>query len=353
MSIAESPAVVASNATASGPPGKSLILGDFTTGDGAIIRDARLHYRILGDPATGADNGWVIVFHALTGSSDIDGWWGPVVGPGLPLDTSRHPVLVANLLGSCYGSSGPADTPNFPVVTTADMARAHLPLLEQLGVSRIALATGGSLGGMVALAFGTIAPVPIDRMVIFAAPDATSAQSVAWNAAQRMAIEADPRWRGGNYPSGDGPEAGLAAARAIAMITYRSHLEFGTRFGRASTRKPGRFDVEAYLRRQGQKLVARFDARSYVTLMDAMDLHDLGDPAMAAARLRDRIGEVVGVGISSDILYRPDEVRGWVERYRAAGVNARYREISSPYGHDAFLIEWGQVGKILSEQVKR
>jgi homoserine O-acetyltransferase/O-succinyltransferase len=214
----------------------------------------------------------------------------------------------------------------------------------------VALATGGSLGGMVALQWGRITPVPVDRLVVFAAPAVTSAQAIAWNAAQRMAIEADPAWRGGRYPQGAGPTGGLAAARAIAMITYRSPAEFAERFGRESTRTPGRFDADHYLRRQGDKLVARFDAASYMALMDAMDLHDVGDLGAAARATAERVREVVGVGVDSDILYYPDEVRGWVAGYRAAGANARYQEIRSLYGHDAFLIEWEQVGEILREQ---
>jgi homoserine O-acetyltransferase len=200
---------------------------------------------------------------------------------------------------------------------------------------------------MVALQWGRVTPIPVDRLVVFAAPAATSAQAIAWNAAQRMAIEADPAWRDGRYPEGDGPTTGLAAARAIAMITYRSAAEFAERFGRDSTRAAGRFDADHYLRRQGHKLVARFDAASYVALMDAMDLHDVGDVAVAARETAQRVGEVIGVGVDSDILYYPSEVRDWTAAYRAAGANARYTEIRSLYGHDAFLIEWDQVSAIL------
>jgi homoserine O-acetyltransferase len=200
---------------------------------------------------------------------------------------------------------------------------------------------------MVTLQWGRVSPVPVDRLVVFAAPAATSAQAIAWNAAQRMAIEADPRWHNGWYGWGAGPQAGLAAARAIAMITYRSALEFEQRFGRGSLRHAGRFDADHYLRRQGEKLVARFDAASYVSLMQAMDLHDAGDLAAAAAATAERVEEVVGVGIDSDILYYPREVQAWVEGYRASGANARYEEIASVYGHDAFLIEFEQVAKLL------
>ncbi|HEU4587488.1 MAG TPA: homoserine O-acetyltransferase [Gemmatimonadales bacterium] len=330
-----------------------LELGDFSTSGGETLEGARLRYRVFGDVEAAQQNGWILVFHALTGNADVPDWWGPLVGPGRALDTSRHAVVAANLLGSCYGSTSPipwqeATGRPFPVLSSLDLARAHVPLVEHLGVQRLACVTGGSLGGMVALQWGRISPVPVDRLVVLCAPAATSAQAIAWNAAQRMAIEADPAWRGGRYRPGEGPSAGLAAARSIAMITYRSAAEFAARFGRASTRHANRFDVEHYLRRQGDKLVARFDAAAYCALMRAMDLHDVGDVAAAGRATAERVGEVIGVGIDTDILYFPAEVRAWTAAYRAAGANARYAEISSIYGHDAFLIEFDQVAALLA-----
>lgn len=326
-----------------------LLLGDFRTEGGGVIRDARLRYRIFGEVALAREQGAHLVFHALTGSADADSWWEPVIGPGRCLDTSRHPVIAANLLGGCSGSSGPGGVTDgsFPALTAADLARAHIPLIERLRVERILVATGGSLGGMVALHWGRMSPVPVERLVVFAAPARTSAQAIGWNAVQRMAIEADPAWRDGRYPSGLGPTAGLAAARAIAMITYRSQIEFEERFGRRQTRTPNRFDVEHYLRRHGQKLVSRFDARSYCALMQAMDTHDIGDCGTAGRETGGRVAEVIGVGIDTDILYYPAEVRAWVDAYRRGGANARYEEIVSRYGHDAFLIEFTQVERIL------
>lgn len=331
------------------PLAGALALGPFRPERGGLIPDARLHYRVFGDLAGGRAHGAILVFHALTGSADADQWWEPLIGPGRALDTSRHAVISANLLGSCYGSSGPRDVTDgtFPLLTTADLARAHIPLLEHLDISRIALATGGSLGGMVALQWGLLTPLPVERLVVFAAPARASAQSIAWNAAQRLAIEADPAWQAGRYPPGQGPVAGLAAARAIAMITYRSQLEFEDRFGRRQTRTPGRFDVEHYLRRHGQKLVDRFDARCYTTLMQAMDLHDVGDFTTAGRHTAHAVGEVIGVGIDSDILYYPAEVARWVQAYARGGARARYVEMATPYGHDAFLIEFQQVERIL------
>lgn len=324
---------------AAGAAAGELPLEPFTTAGGNVLHGLRLRYRVLGDERAARRNGWILVFHALTGSAEVEQWWGPLIRPGGALDTERHAIVTANLLGSCYGSTGPREwrethAEPFPELTPADLALTHVPLLEHLGVDRVVLATGGSLGGMVALEWGRRSPVPVDRLVVFAAPAATSAQAIAWNAAQRMAIEADA-------------VGGLAAARAIAMITYRSAAEFAARFGRESSRTPGRFDVDHYLRRQGDKLVARFDAESYLALMRAMDLHDVGDLAGAARETNERVGDVVGVGVDSDILYQAAEVRQWVEAYRSAGAPARYREIASLHGHDAFLIEWDQVERIL------
>ncbi|MCU0620650.1 MAG: homoserine O-acetyltransferase [Gemmatimonadales bacterium] len=339
-----------------GSRGETFALGAFRTERGEVIDDAVLRYRVFGDREAARRNGWILVFHALTGSADLDDWWAPLLGPGRPLDTERHAIVCANLLGSCYGSSGPARQRSgaFPALTTADLARAHGPLLAHLGVERLALVTGGSLGGMVALQWGRCSPVPVDALVVLAAPAATSAQAIAWNAAQRMAIEADPAWRRGRYAPGRGPSHGLAAARAIAMITYRSHVEFGVRFARRhGTRRDDRFDVEHYLRRHGEKLVARFDARSYVALMGAMDRHDVGDLAASARETAARVRRVVGVGIDTDILYHPEEVRRWVAAYAAAGVPATYADVATPYGHDAFLIEFGQVAAIVDTAMGR
>ena len=324
---------------AGGPAARELALDPFTSISGKVLTGLRLRYRVIGDERAARANGWILIFHALTGSAEVEQWWGPLIGPGRALDTTRHAILAANLLGSCYGSTGPREwrevhAEPFPELTPGDLALAHVPLLERLGVERLALVTGGSLGGMVALEWGRRSPVPVGRLVVFAAPAATSAQAIAWNAAQRMAIEADP-------------VAGLAAARAIAMITYRSAAEFAARFGRESSRMPGRFDVDHYLRRQGDKIVARFDADSYLSLMRAMDLHDVGELGEAARETAERVGDLVGVGVDSDILYAAGEVRHWVDAYRSAGAPARYREIASLYGHDAFLIEWDQVERVL------
>src|SRR6185437_4990952 len=197
---------------------RDLSLDHLVTAGGRTLAGVRLRYRVIGDTDAARDNGWILVFHALTGSADVEAWWGPLVGPGRPLDTTRHAIVSANLLGSCYGSTGPREwaaehEDGWPELTPGDLAASHSALLEELGVDRLALATGGSLGGMVALEWGRRSPVPVDRLVVFAAPAATSPQAIAWNTVQRMAIEADPGWQSGRYPPGEGPAAGLAAAR--------------------------------------------------------------------------------------------------------------------------------------------
>jgi homoserine O-acetyltransferase len=332
----------------------TLALGPLPLDSGEVVGGLSLHYRVYGDAEAARVNGWILVFHALTGSAEIDAWWGGLLGPGRALDTARHAVVAANLPGSCYGSTGPRewrdrDGGRFPAFTTRDLARAHEPLLDRLGVERVALATGGSLGGMVALQWGAITARAVDRLAVLAAPAVTSSQSIAWNVAQRMALEADPRWRGGRYDPADPPAAGLAAARAIAMITYRSSAEFDERFGRRRSRQGDGLAVDAYLRRHGEKLVERFDAASYVALTEVMDRHDVGPLSEAAAATARRVRHVVGVGVDTDILYPAVEVRGWVDQYRAHGAPATYAEIQSIAGHDAFLIELDQVGRILTD----
>ena len=184
--------------------------------------------------------------------------------------------------------------------------------------------------------------------MVFAAPAATSAQAIAWNTVQRMAIEADPAWQGGRYRPGKGPSAGLAAARALAMITYRAAVEFTRRSAATSSRTPGRFDVDHYLRRQGDKLVARFDAASYVALMRAMDLHDVGDCGRPHRnRCAGENGHRRGGGLRPAV--SPGEVRDWTDAYPRPGRTRGTARSVSPAGHDAFLIEWDQVEAILRE----
>lgn len=301
----------------------------FELESGEVLTDVVQAYHLDGELNAERDN-LIVIFHALTGSADAVGdWWSGVAGPGRVLDTGRYAVLCTNLLGSCYGTtwSGRGEGPS-PAITPRDQARLIHALVEELGVRSVALATGGSLGGMVALEWACSDPELTRATAVFAAPAAHTASAIGWNHIQRTAIAT-------------GGEDGLALARMVAMMTYRTGAEFGQRFGRE--RAGDGYQVESYLRHQGEKLVHRFDVRSYLTLIDAMDAHDLGrgrgGVAAALAAVR---GRLIGIGIPGDLLYADTDVRWWAE---LAG--AEYQSIQSVHGHDAFLIELEQVGAIL------
>ncbi|MBP1706031.1 MAG: metX [Chloroflexi bacterium] len=326
---------------------ESLDLGPFALDSGQQLPSLAVAFRHDGPGPDTAPQ--VLVVHALTGSADAAGsWWEPVVGPGRALDTTRVGVLCANLLGGCYGTTGPTSVDAatglpygdaFPLVTPRDQARAQWALLDALGFERLALVTGGSLGGMVALEVVAERPRATSVAVPIAAPLAVSGLALAWNEIQLELVE--------RYG-----EEGLDLARRLAMTTYRSEADFDGRFGRARE-TDGQFSVASYLAHQGRKLVDRFDSTTYCTLVRAMDHHDLGagrgSVAAALAPLADAGVRLTAVGIEGDILYGPRQVRALVAACQRAGVSARYREITTSKGHDAFLVEWDQLGRILGE----
>ena len=298
---------------------------------GHVLEDVEQAYTLLGALAPARDN-LVVLFHSLTGGPDPRDWWRPLIGPGKALDTERYAVLTPNLLGSCYGTARP---PAGVPVTPRDMARLVRPLVTELGVTSVALATGGSLGGMVTLEWAALYPSLTRAAVSFAAPAAHTAQAIGLGHIQRRALEL-------------GGAEGLALARMAAMLTYRTPVELDERFGRERRDDDGRFQVVSYLDHHGDRLVERFDAATYRTLLDAMDAHDVGrgrggvDRALAAFE-----GRLLGVGIPGDRLYEPDAVRAWAEP--AGG----YAEIRSRRGHDAFLLETDQVGAVLGDALTR
>jgi len=326
-------------------------LGPFELEDGTVLPDLTVAYRH--DGVAPGDGPQVLVVHALTGSADAAGdWWEPVIGEGRALDTARVGVLCANLLGGRYGTTGPASRDPatgrsygsaFPDITTRDQAGAQWRLLDALGIGRLALAVGGSLGGMVALEVTLVRPDAVDHVAPIAAPAATGPMAVAWNRIQVELIER----------LGDD---GLALARQLAMTTYRSEEDFEGRFGR-SIEPDGRPSIVSYLDHQGRKLVERFDPATYRTLVGAMDRHDVGAGRggieAALSTLAASGTAVTGVGIQDDILYGPRQVRALVDAAAAAGVATRYREIRSTKGHDAFLVEWDQLATLLGEALDR
>ncbi len=297
---------------------------------GEMLAHPTIAYHFDGPLAPARDN-VVVVLHALTGSADATEWWRGVVGPGCAIDTHRYAVLTPNLLGSCYGSSGPSNGAHFPAFTTRDQARAVGVLLELLGIGAVKLITGGSLGGMVALEFVASFPSRAERAVVFAAPAAQSASAIGWVHVQREALRI-------------GGAEGLALARQVAMLTYRTSEGLRTRFGRLRGERDD-FAVQGWLRSHGARLDARFDRASYAALLDAMDTHDVGrGRGGVGERLRASGTAITGVGIPGDLFYPVEEVAAWVE---AAG--GTFRTLMSPHGHDAFLLEPQRVGAILEE----
>ncbi len=309
----------------------------FALESGEVLRDVRQAYVLEGALNERRDN-VVVVFHSLTGSPEtLGGWKGSVIGPGNAIDTTKWAVLCPNLLGSCYGTEfkrllrKEEGRSAHPSISTRDQARLIGNLLDSLEISSLALVTGGSLGGMVALEFAASFPSLFRAAVVFAAPAAHTAWAIGWNHVQRRALEAG------------GPEAGLAIARMAGMLTYRTPGELEDRFGRQSGQNE-RFAVQSYLSRHGAKLAARFDANSYRTLLGAMDAHDVGRGRGGIAAALGAAGpRITGVGIPGDGLYPEDVVRAWT---RAAG--ASYAELRSAHGHDGFLLEPDAAGAILS-----
>jgi homoserine O-acetyltransferase len=308
----------------------------FVLDSGKVLHGLRQAYHLDGALNEERDN-LVLVFHALTGSADAaGGWWTEVIGPGKPIDTNRHAVLCANLLGSCYGTTGPWEPgrEDFPLVTTRDQARLVQLLVDELGITGVSLAVGGSLGGMVAMEWAVQNPRMAESVVVLAAPAAHTASAIAWNHIQRQAIAA-------------AGERGLEIARMIGMMTYRTPDEQASRFGRRRE-VDGGWSVASYLEHHGRKLRDRFDPRSYVALTRAMDSHDVGrGRGGVASALKSIQGRLIGVGIPGDVLYSDGDVRSWVDE-----AGAEYREIRSLHGHDAFLLEPEQTAAILAEALE-
>jgi homoserine O-acetyltransferase len=328
----------------------------FRLDGGGELRPVTLRWAMYGTPSPARDN-VILVCHALSGSARVFDWWADMFGPDRPFDLGRYCLVCANVLGSCYGSTGPrsinprTDRPygsDFPPVSIHDVVRSQAHLLDHLGIDRLHAVVGGSIGGMQALAWATTYPERLARCIaIGAAP--LGALALAQSHLQRQAIVNDPAWRGGHYPPDAPPAAGLALARAIAMCTYKSAELFQERYGRRPNSRSkedpvrslaGRYDVGGYLDYQGEIFVRRFDANSYLVISKAMDTFEIGGrPGEDAAALRRIRAKVLLVGISSDWLFPAADVRALAERMRAAGVEVRYAELDSSHGHDSFLAE--------------
>jgi homoserine O-acetyltransferase len=346
---------------------------------GGVLRHVTVAYETWGTLAPDGSNA-VLVCHALTGDSHAagrasdghqgPGWWDGLIGRGRGIDPDRWFVVCANVLGGCQGSTGPSsidpDTgapygSAFPVVTIRDMVRVQAKLADHLGIEQWAALVGGSMGGMQVLEWCVMFPERVRSAFTIATSAQASAQQIAWSAVGRRAITNDPNFCGGDYydrPDGEGPHLGLALAREIAQIHYRSESVFAARFGRkqldpldamGTFSLDQRFDVEGYLDYHGAKFVRRFDANTYLRLNKAMDLHDLGRgrggvvPALQRVRC-----PVMVMSIRSDTLYPPYQQHELRDVLRTLGNRVGYYDIDSPDGHDGFLLEARQISPIVA-----
>ncbi len=353
----------------------------FVLENGASLPEVVMAYETWGELDEDASNA-VLVCHALTGDSHVHGpsgpghptpgWWDELVGPGKAIDADSHFVVCVNVLGGCQGSTGPASIDprtgrpygsSFPTVTIRDIVRTQARVADRLGVRRWKSVVGGSMGGMQVLEWAIMFPDRVRSIAPIATTVAASALQIAWSSVGRSALVLDPNWRGGDYydaEPGDGPHAGLALARAIAQIHYRSDISLQQRFGRALV-EPGamfglwdRFQMESYLDHHGQKLVRRFDANSYLVLNRAMDTHDIarGRGSLEAAVSRIQV-PVVTASITTDILYPPHQQLEICDLVKAAGGDPVHITIDNPHGHDGFLLAPDEVGPLLAELLAR
>jgi homoserine O-acetyltransferase len=332
-------------------PAKELHIKEvFTLESGAELPELRIAYHTYGTLNADASN-VVWVCHALTANSDVADWWAGLIGEGRVIDPSRYFIVCANILGSCYGSSGPLSTDpatgqpyynTFPQVTVRDMVKAHILLRKHLGIAKLHLLIGGSMGGYQVLEWALAEPAAIERLFLLCTGASESAWGIAIHTAQRLAIEADCSWKDASAKAGG---RGLKAARAIGMLTYRNYQTFVRTQSDPDKDKTDNFRAASYIDYQGDKLVNRFNAQSYWLLTKAMDSHNIsrGKDADMAGLLTGLPHPTLLMGITSDILCPPEE-QLFLERHMP---NATYYEIDSSYGHDGFLIEFEQIGALL------
>jgi homoserine O-acetyltransferase len=357
-----------------GPSRRVTLPGPFPLDGGGSLAAVDIAYETYGAPDPDGANA-ILVCHALTGDQHVasvhprtgkPGWWSRMVGPGRPIDPDRHFVICANVLGSCMGSTGPGSLDpatgrplamRFPVITVGDMVRAQARLLDHLGVARLRAAVGGSMGGMQVLQWAASFPDRLRSAVVIASASRHSAQNIAFHEVGRQAIMADPDWQGGDYyGTGRSPTAGLAVARMAAHITYLSEEGLTGKFGRRLQDRgsvgfgfDADFQVESYLRHQGISFVDRFDANSYLYITRAMDYYDLaaqGNGLLARA-FAGTATRFCLVSFDTDWLYPTAESRLIVHALNAAGAEASFVELSSPYGHDAFLLDVPELNRVV------
>ncbi len=348
----------------------------FTLENGQELGPITLAYETYGELNQNRDN-VILIEHALTANAHAagrhrpddkyPGWWDVMIGPGKAFDTDKYFVICANILGSCYGTTGPSSINpetgkpyglSFPLVTIRDMVRTQKELLDHLGIRHIRAITGGSMGGMQAIEWALLYPQLVDSIILIATAARSTPQSIAMHKVGLRAIMDDPNWEGGNYYGKEPPNKGLAIARMLGHITYLSDRILWEKFGRShndpstmKVRLDSKFEIENYLLYQGSKFVQRFDANSYIYLMRSIDLYDAAEGYSTLEESFHRAGslKVFIASFTSDWLYPSYQSKELVEAFRANGVYVVNQEIDAPYGHDSFLIEHEKLTPLLKD----
>jgi homoserine O-acetyltransferase len=340
---------------------------------GQTLPEINIAYETWGELSAKRDNA-IFLHTGLSASSHAHsqqknghpGWWEDFIGPGSALDTDRYFVVCSNLLGGCYGSTGPSSTDprsnrpyamDFPIITVRDMVRAQLLLADHLAIDRLHASVGASLGGMQSLMLAAIARDRVDRIVSISAALRSHPQSIAMRFVQRQGVMADPDWREGAYYGLSFPHRGLRVAREMGTITYRSGPEWLERFGRQRIDKDTLprldedFQVEQYLAYQGDKFCLQYDPNSYLYISKAMDLFDLSDPEGGVQgdgggppESKRICAPTLVIGVASDILFPVWQQRELSENLKENGCPVRYIELDAEFGHDTFLIDRERVG---------
>ncbi len=335
---------------------KFLKIGDLVLESGEVLADITIAYQTWGTLSSAKDNA-ILINHAMTGWSDVPGWWPLMVGPGLAFDTDKYFIICPNVIGGCQGSTGPSSLApdgarygsRFPVLTIRDMVAAEVAFSDTYGIERYILAVGPSLGGMRALEWAVQHPERVGAICTIGSSAVATGDQIGTASIQIRAIASDPHFNAGDYYEQEvGPIEGMGIARRIAHLTYRTESEMDVRFGRQlQGDDTGRYAVASYLDHQAKKLALRFDANTYIALTEAMNSHDIGRDRGGVAQALESIKiPVVVVSIDTDRLFPP---RLQAEIAELAPMAQAVITISSEFGHDGFLLESELVGAAITK----
>lgn len=349
------------------PENGKINIGHLILENGTTLPEVELAYERAGKKGAPV----ILVCHALTGSQftvgteSEPGWWRGLIGHEESIDLNEYEIITFNVLGGCSGSTGPKSLNpetgkpyqySFPQITIRDIVHSQYIALQELGIERVKAVIGGSLGGMQVLEWGLMYPAFAELLIPLAVTPYLSDYGIAFNVIGRNAIKLDPQWKGGFYSEND-RIPGLEVARMAGMVTYRTSSLFNQRFNREPKVSDGglvqEFQVESYLKYQGKKLAGRFDANSYLYLLQAMDSHDIGRNRQGWREALKRIqAKVILIGYTNDLLYPPEALKEMASVLQAAGKDASFWEVDTHFGHDGFLAEFDKWGEIIQSALR-